>query len=280
MPALSDEEILAALPSDARKKIDNAFEALSQSQPSDKERLVLYRVANALKLNPTDTHFSILAAMHYYLQLYQIIPDKIVNAGVEILAAGQTIDQAIRNATRETLTEHTEALNAQSRWFTEKTRQDQIALIGNVAHRIAEGTSAHERQKSLTVAIGAIAVLAVVLYGAGLAQSYVPLGMAMAWVVAMLVGLACGGALCYTVFPRMVIHYVEGTSAKTKLADPNLWSEPQFQKALSKTSLSDRTADACHDVLVGGDSIENAAGNHSTASSMVARGLRELHKPA
>jgi hypothetical protein len=81
MTSLTDNEILNALPSEARKKIDSAFEALSQSLPTDKERIILYRIAHALKLNPNDTHFSIMAAMHYYLQLYQMIPEKIARAG-------------------------------------------------------------------------------------------------------------------------------------------------------------------------------------------------------
>lgn len=85
MPALTDAEILAALPAESRHKIDNAFEALSQSLPSDKERNILYRVAFTLKLNPTDTHFSVMASLHYYLQLYQEIPRKIENASAERL---------------------------------------------------------------------------------------------------------------------------------------------------------------------------------------------------
>lgn len=86
MGALTDQEILEALPAESRRKIDSAFEALSQSQPGDKERVILYRIAHTLKLNPTDTHFSVMAAMHYYLQLYQMIPDKIVKAGGSAMA--------------------------------------------------------------------------------------------------------------------------------------------------------------------------------------------------
>jgi hypothetical protein len=156
MPALSDAEILAALPVEARRKIDTAFEALAQSQPSDRERLILYRVAHTLKLNPTDTHFSVLAAMHYYLQLYGMIPDKIVQAGGKIIEAGNMVDEKIRTATRETLTEHKETLAAQSDVIAMQTRQDLMKLVANATARMADSMAENGRQQSLAQAVGGL----------------------------------------------------------------------------------------------------------------------------
>jgi hypothetical protein len=82
--ALSESEISALLPDDDKQKINNAFEALSQTMPTPKEQAILYRVAHTLKLSPTDSVFSFLAATHLYYQLYQAMPAKIISAGDQV----------------------------------------------------------------------------------------------------------------------------------------------------------------------------------------------------
>lgn len=98
MAALTDAEIRAALPAESRQKIDSAFEALSQSLPSDKERMILYRVAHTLKLQPTDTVFSIMSALHMYSKLYDQIPEKILGT---LKTAKETADTIILQSAYE-----------------------------------------------------------------------------------------------------------------------------------------------------------------------------------
>lgn len=269
MPALSDAEILAALPVEARRKIDNAFEALSQSLPTDQERLILYRVAHTLKLNPTDTHFSILAAMHYYLQLYGTIPDKIIGAAGKVIEAGNQVDVAIRNATRETLSEHKETLSAQSNLIAQQTRKDLLGMLGQATARMADNMATHGRQQSLVQAVGGIALLSSVIYVTALLQGGGSLGMALSAGVALLVGMTAGGMMCYSFLPREV--YIE-----TATPSDAAWSDAEFRQAAAKTNLSDRTLKACHEVLVFGTPSEAAAAKVQIDQAQVSRGLRAL----
>lgn len=163
MAALTDQEILDALPAETRLKIDSSFEALSQSLPSDKERIILYRIAHALKLNPTDTHFSVMAAMHYYLQLYQMIPDKIVRAG------GSAI------------TDHINTLKAQADLVVVESKSALIDMVrksvGNTvavevnkaAMKISAEKVAAERNKFFWLATAGMAVCALIFGGTGFA---------------------------------------------------------------------------------------------------------------
>lgn len=270
MPALSDAEMLDALPLEARRKIDNAFEALSQSLPSDQERLILYRVAHTLKLNPTDTHFSILAAMHYYLQLYGTIPDKIVGAAGEVIEAGKQVDLAIRNATLETLSEHKETLNAQSNLIAQQTRKDLLGMLGQATARMADNMSAHGRQQSLVQAVGGIALLSTVIYVAAYLQGGGGMGMALLAAGALLVGMAVGGMMFYAFFPRAVYVYEEAESQTTS---DSLWSDAEFRRVAAKTNLSNRTLEACREVLVLGTSRQAAATKVQIFQKQVSLGL-------
>ncbi len=150
MAALTDAQILAALPVESQRKIDSAFEALSQSLPTDKERIILYRVAHTLKLNPTDTHFSVMAALHYYLQLYQTIPNLIVRAGGEVVEAGKSVDAAIRKATKEAITEHKQALENQAKLVSFDSQKTLIEMVGKTAQKIAGDSAAAERANSIS----------------------------------------------------------------------------------------------------------------------------------
>lgn len=159
MTALTDEEIRAALPVASRQKIDSAFEALSQSLPSDKEKMILYRVAHTLKLNPTDTHFSVMAALHYYLQLYQAIPDKIIKASdVEV---GKHIQNLKGVAEREMTI-------ARDRVIGELAQN-----VGDIAQQVAGNAAAAEKGKAIAMAAkwtaSAVLASAIVFGGTGYA---------------------------------------------------------------------------------------------------------------
>ncbi|PIX03950.1 MAG: hypothetical protein COZ20_01700 [Gallionellales bacterium CG_4_10_14_3_um_filter_54_96] len=155
MTALTDTEILAALPVESRKKIDSAFEALSQSLPSDKEKIILYRVAHTLKLNPTDTHFSVMAALHYYLQLYQVIPDKIAKAGDEQLKGH------INNLKKAAENEMAKARDAVICELSKK--------VGEIAQQLAGDAATAERNRSFYFAGAAIFSCALIFGGTGYA---------------------------------------------------------------------------------------------------------------
>jgi len=153
MTALTDIEILAALPVESRKKIDSAFEALSQSLASDKEKIILYRVAHTLKLNPTDTHFSVMAALHYYLQLYQVIPDKIAKAGDEKLK-GHIND--LKKASENEMAKARDTVICE---LSEK--------VGKIARQLACEAAAAERNRSFYFAGAAIFVCSIIFGGTG-----------------------------------------------------------------------------------------------------------------
>ncbi len=163
MAALTDKEILDALPAESRQKIDSSFEALSQSLPSDRERIILYRIAHALKLNPTDTHFSVMAAMHYYLQLYQMIPDKIVRAG------GSAITDHINTLKAQAdlvVSESTSALIE----MVHKSVGNTVAVeVNKAAMRISADKVAAERNKYFWLATMGMVVCALVFGGTGYA---------------------------------------------------------------------------------------------------------------
>jgi hypothetical protein len=163
MTALTDSEILAVLPLDARKKIDSAFEALSQSLPTDRERIILYRVAHTLKLNPTDTHFSVMAALHYYLQLYQTIPDKIGRAGVESLKGHEL---ALKAQADLVMAESQKTLIETARKSVSEIASKEIA---RAAEQLAGDVTAKERNKFFWLATSAMAVCALVFGGTGYA---------------------------------------------------------------------------------------------------------------
>lgn len=278
MTALTDAEIISALPDESRQKINNAFEALSQSSPSPTEQAILYRVAHTLKVNPTDTVFSVVAAMHYYLQLYQVIPDKIAKAGGEIRRAGADVDAAIRDATRETLTEHAGALNAQAVLMAEQNQQALIRDVGKIAQRIAGNTAAAERQKSFTWAAGSMTVFGMALFGAGMALgSRAGLWVGFLAAIALGVGLVSGLVLCRVLIASgQVTEAFIGKDAVGKVA----WTPTTFFSTAQaiKPGLEARVAIACRHVLLDNKSVAYAAKMEKVFPNAVERALRQFRE--
>lgn len=129
--ALTDKEIMDALSIETRQKIDNAFEALTQGLPTDNDKLILYRVLVACKLQPTDTVFSIMAALHYYLRLYDAIPSKIEMVSGQVENAGQVIQAQIGQATSDHLHAYKEALETT---FNEMLNKANIQIQAAAEH--------------------------------------------------------------------------------------------------------------------------------------------------
>lgn len=186
-------------------------------------------------------------------------------------AARKQVDLAIRNAANETLIEHKETLNAQSNLVAQQTRKDLLSLLGQATARIADNMAAHGRQQSLVQAVGGIALLSVCIYMTAYLQGGGGLGMALLAGMTLLVGMAVGGMMCYSFFPRAV--YI---AAESTMASDGLWSDAQFKQAAVKADLSNRTLSACHDVLVLGKSTKDAAQKNSIDAAQVSRGVRKL----
>lgn len=183
------------------------------------------------------------------------------------------VDLAIRSATRETLSEHKETLNAQSNLIAQQTRRDLLSLLGQATARMADNMSADGRQQSLVMAVGGISLLSLVIYLTAYLQGGGDLGMALLAGVTLLVGMAAGGMMCHAFFPRAV--YIKAESQPTS---DSLWSDAEFRQAAAKTTLSDRTLKACHEVLVLGTLPQAAATKVKMEQAQVSRGLKVLRE--
>lgn len=280
MTALTDAQILAALPVESQRKIDSAFEALSQSLPSDKERIILYRVAHTLKLNPTDTHFSVMAALHYYLQLYQTIPNLIVRAGGDVVEAGKSVDAAIRKATKEAITEHKQALENQAKLVSFDSQKALIEMVGKTAQKIAGDSAATERANSMFWAAVALSVFASLFFCSGLYLGSRSLGWVSFGGLTLFAGVL-GGMALLTAITKEEKSIASSTSIPQQ---PHykypLWSEAEFTQAVSlrNANLSGRMLSACKDVLVNGKSSVEAGRLHDVLPANISRTTSELSK--
>lgn len=282
MAALTDAQILAALPVESQRKIDSAFEALSQSLPTDKERIILYRVAYTLKLNPTDTHFSVMAALHYYLQLYQTIPNLIVRAGGEVVEAGKSVDAAIRKATREAITEHKQALENQAKLVSFDSQKALIEMVGKTAQEIARDSAAAQRMDSMFWATVVMSVFSSLFFCLGLYLGSRSLGWMSFGGLTLFAGVM-GGIAVLTAITKQemalgnyVVHPATA-SQQPAYKDP-FWSEAEFNQAVLKANLSSRMLLACKDVLVNGKSSVDAGRLHDVLPAQISRRTSELHK--
>lgn len=127
--ALSDSEISALLPDDDKRKINTAFEALSQTMPTHKEQAILYRVVHSLNLQPTDSIFSFLAATHLYYQLYQAMPAKIIQAGDLVTdKILKTIEKVNLEKANSSIREDSNSQPGQAKKITNSIRDDLTAI--------------------------------------------------------------------------------------------------------------------------------------------------------
>lgn len=261
MSSLSDAEILAALPVESRQKINNAFEALSQSLPSPAEQATLYRVVHTLKLNQTDSVFSFVSALHLYLQLYQTIPDKIAKAGGEIRQVGADVDAAIRKATHETLTEHAGALKVQAELVAAQNQKALIRDVGKIAQQIAGNTAAAERHKSFVWAAGSLTLLSMVMFVAGMALgSNNGMGWGFLSVLALGIGFLGGLVALKLLYAGGQVSQVSIVKDKESNSfNDEQWTETRRIRATKALGLEPRVAAACRQVLRGNKSVEDAA---------------------
>ena len=88
-------------------ELEDNFALLLQRQPSDTERQRLYRVRDALKIKATDTVWSLLMVMEYYVTLYGEFPARIAATAHEVTnkvrAAAEGEAKAAREETKRAL---------------------------------------------------------------------------------------------------------------------------------------------------------------------------------
>ena len=282
--SLTDAQILAALPVESQRKIDSAFEALSQSLPTDKERIILYRVAHTLKLNPTDTHFSVLAAMHYYLQLYETIPNLIVRAGGEVVEAGKSVDTAIRKATKEAITEHKQALENQAKLVSFDSQKALIEMVGKTAQKIAGDSAAAQRADAMFWAAVAMSVFSSLFFCLGLYLGSRSLGWVWFGGLTLFTGVLGGMAVLAAITQQgkalrnYVVHYTTPASQQQPTYKDPFWSEAEFNQAVSllNANLSSCMLQACKDVLVNGKSSVDAGRLQNVLPAQISRKTSEL----
>jgi hypothetical protein len=90
-------------------ELDDNFALLVERQPSDKERQRLYRVRDALRIKATDSVWSLLLVLEYYVTLYGEFPAKIATTAREVTntvrAAAEADAKAAQEKTKLALTE-------------------------------------------------------------------------------------------------------------------------------------------------------------------------------
>ena len=149
--------------------LDDSFAKLLGRQPSDKERIALYRVRDALGLRNNDALWLVLMALEHYLNLYDIIPSRIE------ATATRTLDKVI--TTIETTSDETiRAAEATIKASAETTMSSLADAVAKTANEVAHNTS---RKQMWRWALGCLVTATVILGGifwygkhTGYAQGY------------------------------------------------------------------------------------------------------------
>ncbi len=278
MANLTDAEILAALPAETKQKINNSFESLAQASPSPEEQATLYRIAHTLKLNPTDTVFSIMSAMHFYLQLYNLIPKKITESAGEIQLAGEDVDKRIRKATKETLTEHAGALKAQAALVMTQTQHGLADEVVQLAQQIAGDMAVDAQQKSFYIAAGVLTVFAGVFFGSGMALGQHDFGWILLSAMSIGIGVISGMLLCQAMIASEQTKTRKNESQRKIAATHAAFSEADFQRVATTVQppLGEQMRTACRDVLFGGMDADAAASKNGFRGGEVAIAVAQL----
>jgi hypothetical protein len=89
-----------------------------------------------------------------------------------------------------------------------------------------------------------------------------------------LVGLLIGNMMGFlsTIYLRREEN--QQVAASVAMDERTNWTEDEFKRVAATTQLSSRTLAACHDVLVGGVSIGDAAARHNLITPQVSRGIK------
>ncbi len=121
--------------SDEENRIDSAFHRLLGRAPTHEEKVRLYKVEDALGLDPNDSLWLVLMALDYYVCLYREIPKQLAGAAEPLRELGRApeIVQALEEATAATA-------KARGLWTTLSVRGLSWGLALGLALGLAIGT--------------------------------------------------------------------------------------------------------------------------------------------
>jgi hypothetical protein len=134
-------------------ELEDSFALLLQRQPSDNERQRLYRVCDALKIKATDTVWSLLMVLEYYVTLYSEFPARIA-------ATAREVTNTVRVAAEG------EAKAAQ-----EETKRALAQAVGQAAVKAANDAATTHLVMSVSIAAGVVGTMMLIVgfgaYGRG-----------------------------------------------------------------------------------------------------------------
>ena len=126
--------------------LDNSFEKLLGRQPTDAEKIALYRVKNALDLEDDESLWLVLMALQYHQTLYEKMPASIVEAAKEVCA--QVRKAAMAEASAATKNAEAQLMNA----------------VANASQKVAQQVAGKVKTQWI---VGCVVVVTVCLSGAG-----------------------------------------------------------------------------------------------------------------
>ncbi len=117
-----------------------------------------------------------------------------------------------------------------------------------------------------------VTVTAMIALGAGVAIGSSGRYFMLIGLLGLLIGIMMGflSAIC---LPR---NETQQVTASVSMDERTSWTEDEFKRVAATTQLSSRTLAACHDALVCGVSIGDAAARHGLITPQVSRGLKIL----
>ena len=126
--------------------LDNSFEKLLGRQPTDAEKIALYRVKNALDLEDDEELWLVLMALQYHQTLYEKMPASIVEATKEVCAQAR------------------KAALAESSVATKNAEAQLMNAVANASQKVAQQVAGKVKTQWI---VGCVVVVTVCLSGAG-----------------------------------------------------------------------------------------------------------------
>jgi hypothetical protein len=122
-------------------ELDDNFALLLQRQPSDQERQRLYRVRDALKIKATDSVWSLLMVLEYYVTLYSEFPARI-----------ETTARAVTSTVRA-------AAEVEAKAAQEETKRALAQAVRHAAVKAANDAATADLVKWASIAAGVVGTM-------------------------------------------------------------------------------------------------------------------------
>jgi hypothetical protein len=151
--------------------------------------------------------------------------------------------------------------------------------LGVLARRAAQRPSekAQPKSRDLLASLKSIVMVASIAFGAGfslkpgsnisLVFAGIPMGMGVLWIILNHLEKERGG-------DTVGAEIRQSPGPETK----QLWTEDEFHRVAGRTRLSNRTLEACWDVLINGDEARTVAMKRRIYPAQLIRGLREFNE--